>query len=96
MLESPSTVQKFFGSVEGVILDLESLVVCGHSFGGITAMSYAIESDLHKKAKAVIGLDAWWLPVNKRITDPAISKSNPCLISDKSPKVLMVNTSKFS
>jgi pimeloyl-ACP methyl ester carboxylesterase len=69
MLKAPSMGQKLFDSSVGVNLDLDNLVVCGHSFGGITAMSYALESGLVKKAKAVIGLDAWWLPVCKRITD---------------------------
>jgi hypothetical protein len=80
---------------EAVELDFDNIVVCGHSFGGITAMSYALETKLQDTAKVVIGLDAWWLPMNKRIMDEIVRKARPCYLSDKSPQTLMINTSKF-
>ena len=47
-------------------LDLERIVVAGHSFGGITS----IESGLiNKKVSGVIALDPWFLPVHKQVEE---------------------------
>ena len=42
MLKAPSVGRSLFNNKD-LKFDLDKLVVCGHSFGAITAMSYAFE-----------------------------------------------------
>ena len=46
------------------MLDFDKLVVWGHGFGGITALSTGIDD---KRVKLVIGLDPWMFPYHKEI-----------------------------
>jgi len=49
-----------------VKIDMEKLVVGGHSFGGMTALYTGYRDE---RAKAVFGFDAWIWPVLPKVMD---------------------------
>ena len=61
----PNFMQSKMGFASEVSLDLDKLVVSGHSFGGITAISSAVKD---KRIKACLPMDAWFFPVSDEIS----------------------------
>ena len=55
-LQETDYLQKKLGFASGVRMDLEKLIVGGHSFGGMTALSVCQQNE---KVKATFGLDDW-------------------------------------
>ena len=84
-MEKPSFVRTLFGKL-GVTLDIERLVIAGHSFGGITALQMGID----QKSAAVVSLDPWYAPVQKNIL-----KENNYYLDHGSPPTLIIHTTKF-
>ncbi|EGR31476.1 hypothetical protein IMG5_108686 [Ichthyophthirius multifiliis] len=65
-----------------ISLDVENIVLMGHSFGGVTATQSAF---LDKEIKAVIGLDPWLYPQDDQLLD--LKYKNP---------ILYINTESFA
>lgn len=64
-LENPKFIEKLpLG--KNCKIDTSSIVLAGHSFGGITALS---TGNLSEKVKAVIALDPWLFPYEKEIKE---------------------------
>ena len=49
----------------GPVLDMDKIIVAGHSFGGSTAIKTAWED---KRVKCVLTMDPWLLPIQKTFT----------------------------
>jgi len=60
-ISEPGFLQKQFKFPEGIDLDLDKIVCCGHSFGGITAITTAALDD---RIKCAMALDPWFLPIS--------------------------------
>ena len=67
-------------------LDMDKLIVAGHSFGGATAIKTAWED---KRVKCVLTMDPWLLPIKKTI------ESQTYKGFDKDVKVLIINSEGF-
>lgn len=65
-ISRPDFVKTIFGPNIDVKIDVKTVAVAGHSFGGITALQSGI---YNAKVKAVISLDPWFLPVHKLVMD---------------------------
>jgi platelet-activating factor acetylhydrolase len=67
-------------------LDMDKLIVAGHSFGGATAIKTGWED---KRVKCVLTMDPWLLPIKKTIEDKSYKGFN------KDLKLQIINSEGF-
>lgn len=68
---------------EWVKLDKDRVIACGHSFGGITALSTA---SIDTRIKATLSMDPWMFPVTEQVDNGTLKLKVP---------VCTVNSSEF-
>jgi pimeloyl-ACP methyl ester carboxylesterase len=59
-ISKPNFLQKKLNFPDNIKLNLDKLIVAGHSFGGVTAIG---ASEYDKRVKACLTLDPWLLPI---------------------------------
>ena len=62
-------------------LDLKSIAIIGHSFGGITSLQVGLTT---LKLKACISLDPWFLPTEKQVREKRF------FVDKKTPQTLVI------
>jgi hypothetical protein len=75
---SPNFLQEILGKAK---LDLKSIAMIGHSFGGITSLQVGLNS---QKFKACVSLDPWFLACEKQVNDKRF------FVDKKTPQTLVV------
>lgn len=85
-MTQPNFLQEKLGFDEGCQLDLDRIVVAGHSMGGVTALRVA-EAD--KRVKACLTLDPWLQPVKEDIRDGTFNGFN------EGTAIFLLNSSSF-
>lgn len=73
-LYKPDFLQKTLGFPEGVELDLDKLILGGHSFGGCTAIVIANKDP---RVKVLYGLDPWLWPIREDLDNGSIHLKIP-------------------
>ena len=63
-LHEDNYLQNYLDFPEGIALDLDKLVISGHSFGGTTAVDIA---NTDNRVKACVVLDPWLYPIYKEV-----------------------------
>ena len=69
-------LQKKLGFNEEIRLDMDKLIMCGHSMGGITSIATAAKDD---RIKAVLTMDPWLWPYKESIQVLKPKKKMPFL-----------------
>ena len=67
-------------------LDLKSIAIIGHSFGGITSLKVGSGS---QKFKACVSLDPWFLACEKQVAEKRF------FVDKKTPQTLVVYSPKL-
>jgi alpha/beta superfamily hydrolase len=83
---SSKTFTKQVFSNGDIMVDLSKLTVCGHSFGGLTALEVA---KTNKKVKSSLILDPWYFLKSQDIS------RNLYHFDDTSPPSLIIHTTHF-
>lgn len=73
-LSEPNFLQNTLGFDEGIELDLNRLIVGGHSFGGVTAIAV---SQQDTRVKACFSLDPWLWCIHEKIQDGSFVLQQP-------------------
>ena len=68
-------------------LDMDKLIVAGHSFGGATAIKTGLKD---RRVKCVLTMDPWFLPIKKTIENPQFKGFG------KDFKFLIINSEDFT
>ncbi len=66
-MQSKATLSKLFGTNMSVRIDMDKLVLAGHSFGGSTMIETANQLSESDQPHAVLLLDPWYFPVHEQV-----------------------------
>jgi pimeloyl-ACP methyl ester carboxylesterase len=70
-LQNPKFLQDKLGFPSNFTLNLNKLIVGGHSFGGVSAIGLA---NADKRVKACITLDPWLLAIKNELSRTVVNK----------------------